>query len=277
MRKKKPPPPRKTVKAKGAIPTPVVAPKRVVLPWYKKRGNQVGVAFLSLLLILFLVNVFSDLKDSREKKRLEVRAVEQFERKVSLLNAPLNAVFQSIQPTTDGLVAGTVPVEDYRKAADIWLQEFRKLYVGIKDSKVPSDLESLVEAKALYSQGALIYVDAAKVYIQAAAAAGPDREAALTLAENLLTHAGAVASMGEREFQRLKNDLELNDPVVELPEALIPEEEAPLPPAAPVPVDPAAPGAPVPGAPGAPTVTTSPAAPAPGPAASPGPPTSPAP
>lgn len=274
MRKKVTPTPRKTIKARGALPAPVVSPKRVVLPWYKKRGNQAGIAFLALLLTLFLFNVFSDLSDSREKKRLEVRAVKQFERKVSLLNAPLGAVFQSIKPATDGLVAGTVPVEEYRKAANVWLEEFRKLYTGIKGTKVPADLEGLVEARALYSQGALIYLDAAKVLIQAAAVPGAEREATKKLGESLLAHAEAVATMGEREFQRLKNRLELNDPVVRLPKAPIPEEEVPLPAAAPAPGNPAAP---VPGVPASPMVTTSPAGSAAGPAAGTGPAISPAP
>lgn len=267
MTKKAAPPPRKTIRARGAIPAPVVAPKRVLIPWYKKRGSQAGLAFLALLLVLFLVNVISDLSDSREKKRLEVRAVEQFERKVALLNAPLGAVFQSLKPATDALKAGTLPPEEYKKLAKGWVEEFRKLYTGIKGTKVPADLEGLLEAKALYAQGSLLLVDAAKILAQAS---GPERDAAFTLAQNLLSHAGAVTTMGEREFQRLKNELELNDPTVDLPEALIPEEEAPVPPAAP-PVPP-----PDPAAPPAATGPVAPEGPS-GPAASSSPASSPAP
>lgn len=235
MSRKEQAPQRKVVKARGAIPAPVTAPKRVHVPWYRKRPYQAGLAFLLILVVLFVYNIYSDLSDDRERKRLEVRSVEQFERKLQLLNAPLTEVFQSLQTAPDAFLQGALPQEEYSAQANGWLEEFRKLYTGIKEAQVPPELEGLVQAKALYAQGAVIYVDAAKVYIQATALTGEDRQAAIALGRNLLSHGGAVATEGERAFLTLKEELELNESELILPEPQIPEEQAPAPAAPPVP------------------------------------------
>lgn len=241
MRKKAQSPPRKVVKAKGALPSPVVAPKRVVVPWYRRRTNQAGGALLLVLVIWFAVTVFGNIRDGREQKRREVRAVLQFERKVTLLNAPLAPILQTIQTSPDAFLQGDLPPEEFKAQANGWLEGFRKLYNGVKGTKAPAAVQGLVETRGLFAQSAVLYVDAAKAYVQAASVSVPEREAATSLARNLLSHAGAVASMGERQFQKLKNELQLNDPVAKLPPVPIPAEQAPLP--APVPAAPVPPGA----------------------------------
>jgi hypothetical protein len=229
MPKKDPASTRKPIKARGALPAPVVAPRRLNLPWYKRRNVQLGVAFAVIFLGVFLFNVVKDLREGSSDKRLQARSIEQFERKLQLLNAPLGAVYQAIQASPDQLLAGTLSVDEYRKQAEGWLEEFRKLYSGIKSAEVREDVESLLEAKALFTQGAVVLVDAAKAHLQAASLEGAAREESIKLGRNLLAHGSAVINMGERQIQKVKNEFDLNDPPAELPAPVIPEEEAPPP------------------------------------------------
>lgn len=258
------------MKARGALPAPVVAPRRVNLPWYKRRNVQLGIAFGVIFLGVFLFNVFKDLREGSDDKKLQVRSIEQFERRLQLLNAPLAGVFEALQTSPDQFLAGSLSVDDYRTQAEGWVEEFRKLYTGIREAEVREDLEPLVEAKALFSQGSVVLLDAAKAYLQAASVEGAPRQELIDLGRNLLTHGGAVVNMGEIQIQRVKNEFDLNDPPAELPAPVIPEE-APPPPQPPATDTPAIPdpgaAAPDPGAattvpPGPEPATTVPASPA---------------
>jgi hypothetical protein len=217
------------MKARGALPAPVVAPRRVNLPWYKRRNVQLGIAFAVIFLGVFLFNVVKDIREGSDDKKLQVRSIEQFERRLQLLNAPLAAVYEALQTSPDQFLAGSLSLDDYRKQAEGWVEEFRKLYTGIRDAEVREDLEPLVEAKALFSQGSVVILDAAKTLLQAASVEGASREALIDLGRNLLSHGGAVVNMGELQIQRVKNEFDLNDPPAEIPAPVIPEEQAPLP------------------------------------------------
>ena len=242
MPKKDPASTRKPIKARGALPAPVVAPRRTNLPWYKRRNVQLGIAFGVIFLGVFLFNVVKDLREGEGDERLQIRSIEQFERKLQLLNAPLGGVYEAMQTSPDQFLAGTLPVDDYRKQAEGWVEEFRKLYTGIKTAEIREDLEPLLEAKALFSQGSVLLLDAAKAHLSAASVEGPPRDESIKLGRNLLTHGSSVINMGERQIQKVKNDFDLNNPPVELPAPVIPEEEA-QPPPAPVPETPASPDA----------------------------------
>ena len=208
---------------------PVIAPKRTQTVWYKRPKVQAAVAFAVIFLGILLFNIFKDLSESRNQRRLEVRSIEQFERKLQLFNAPLEGIYSAISSSPEQLIAGTLSVDDYRKQAEGWVAEFRKLYTGIKDTEVRQELDELVAAKGSFAQGAVILVDGTKSLLNAASVEGDARQAAITLGRNLLTHGGAVISMGERQMGELKNEFELNDPPVDLPAPIVPEEEAPPP------------------------------------------------
>ncbi|MEX2551890.1 MAG: hypothetical protein WD627_02660 [Actinomycetota bacterium] len=256
------------MKARGALPAPVVAPRRINLQWYKRRNVQLGIAFAVVFLGVFLFNVVKDIREGSDDKKLQVRSIEQFERRLQLLNAPLAAVYQALQTSPGQLLAGSLSVDDYRTQAEGWVEEFRKLYTGIREAEVREDLEPLIEAKALFSQGSVLLLDAAKAHLQAASVEGVPRQELIDLGRNLLTHGSAVVNMGELQIQRVKNEFDLNDPPVELPAPVIPEEEAPppQPPATDTPAtDPGAaptdPGAAITVPPGPAPATTVPASP----------------
>jgi hypothetical protein len=224
--------PRKPIKARGALPTPRMAPARVTKVWYKRRGNQlIGVALILVLTVIGITTALNIRESSRTRAR-DVKAIRQFDRKVQLLQTAGSTVFQSVNQAPTDFLAGTMPAEEYRVQAERWVEEFRKLNSGLRSGPLGSPLDALEEARGLYVQGTVIYVDAAKSLALASRfSATPDREEAIKQGRNLLTHGSAVLSMGERQMQKLKDRFGLNQnqetgtPPQQIPVQL-PEEEA---------------------------------------------------
>jgi hypothetical protein len=264
MAKTKQPPARKPVKARGALPSPRVAPQRDNTPCHGKTGIRIVMALVALALIAFIVNLVMDARDRAADRRQEARSVEQFERRVLDLNQKNSAVYEQLSQVPGAFLAGALPVEEYRTATEAWVTSFRELNQGIRNLEVPADLEGLVEAKAHYVQGTILYVDAAKVFVAAAAITDPaEREKTTVLGRNLFLHGTSVYAEGDRTITVMKNEYELNDPPAPVPAPALPEEEVQLPPApaAPVaPVDPMAPGTSVEPAPAPPAAPVAPPA-----------------
>lgn len=245
MVKTRQPPPRKPLKVKGALPAPKVAPRREAVAWYKQRRFQVAGAVLVLAAGLLAVRVGKDLIAQRKAREQDRRTVQQFERTLQKLNAPLQDVFQSLSQVPGQFLSGKLSAADYRARTEQWLMAFRKLNDGIRRAGAPKRLTGLYEARALFVQGTVIYVDAAKSF--AAAAAVPDaaeREKLVTLGNNMLIHGAAVTGMGERRVVQVKNDFQLNDPPARPPAVVLPQEQAPPVPALPSSVAPPAPASP---------------------------------
>ncbi|MEX0791109.1 MAG: hypothetical protein WD178_10075 [Actinomycetota bacterium] len=236
MAKTKQPPARKPIKARGALPSPRVAPQRDNTPWHGKIGPRIAMAVAALAVLAFIVNAIMDARDRAEARQADGRAVEQFERRVLDLNSKIGDVYEGLGQAPGALLAGVLPVEEYRTQADGWVTSFRELNQSIRNLEIPPDPEGLHEAKAHYVQGTVIYLDAAKVFLTAAAVEDPaERERIAVLGRNLFLHGAGVYSMGDRVITEMKNELELNDPPQPLPAPALPEEEVPLPapPAAP--------------------------------------------
>lgn len=223
-------------------------------------------ALVALALIAFIVNLVMDARDRAAERRQEARSVEQFERRITDLNQINSAIYEQLSQVPGAFLAGVLPVEEYRKATEGWVTSFRELNQGIRNVEIPNDLEGLVDAKASYVQGTILYVDAAKVFLAAAAITDPaEREKATVLGRNLFLHGTSVYAEGDRSITVMKNEYELNDPPAPVPAPAQPEEEVQLPPApaAPAaPVDPMAPGTTIEPAPAPPAPVAPPAAPA---------------
>jgi hypothetical protein len=248
-------PPRKTVKARGALPSPRVAPQRDTTPWHGKIGPRIGMALAAIALIAFIVVTILNARERAEARRQDVRAVEQFERRVADLNSKIEPVLQGLSQAPGAFLAGALPVEEYRTQAESWVTTFRDLNQGIKNLEADPEIEGLVEAKAHYVQGTMIYLDAAKIFVAAAAITDPaEREKTTVLGRNTFLHGTYIYAFGDRDITKLKNEYELNDPPVDPQPPTLPEEEIEIqPPPAPEapPADPAAPAEP-PAAPPAP-------------------------
>lgn len=231
MAKTKQPPPRKPVKARGSLPSPRVAPQRDTTPWYKKTRFRIALVILLLAAAAFGAKLVIDARARAEERRLDVRAIGQFERRVQDLNLEIQPVYEELAQAPGALLAGELPVEDYRTQAAGWVESFRRLNQGIRNVETPEDIEGLQEVKASYVQATTIYLDAAKMFLAAADMPDPEaRTRATVLARNTFLHGAAVYGMGDRAMVRLQNEYDLNDPPSELPPPTTPEEEVPLPP-----------------------------------------------
>lgn len=241
---------RRPVKARGTLPTPRTAPPRVTRVWYKRRGYQLVGAALLLTIIAVGVTTVLNIRESSRLRARDVRAVRQFDRKVQLLQTPASSIFESMNQAPADFLAGTMPAEEYRTQAESWIEEFRKLNTGLKSGPLGSPLATLEEARALYVQGTVIYIDAAKSFALASRLSAPDREEAIKQGRNLLYHGSTVLGMGERQMQKLRNRFGLNEeeakgtPPRQMPVQLPEEELAPAPPPPPAPVSTASPGPP---------------------------------
>lgn len=206
---------------------------------------------VALALIAFAVVSILNARERAEARRQDIRAVEQFERRVADLNSKIEPVLQGLSQAPGAFLAGALPVEEYRTQAESWVATFRELNQGIKNLEADPEIEGLVEAKAHYVQGTMIYLDAAKIFVAAAAITNPaQRETTTVLGRNTFIHGTYVYAFGDRSITKLKNEYELNDPPVPPQPPTLPEEEIEIqPPAAPEgavppPADPAAPAAP---------------------------------
>lgn len=241
MAKTKQPPARKPVKARGALPSPRVAPQRDTTPWHGKTKFRVLLGVVAVILIAIAVKLVMDARDRAAETRADVRAVEQFERKVQDLNLDIQPVYEALGQAPGAFLAGALPEAEFRNQANGWVESFRELNRGIRTLQIPSDIPALQEAKASYVQASTIYIDAAKIFATAPDISDPAaRERAAVLARNLFLHAAAVYGMGDRFMTELKNEYELNDPPADLPAPTTPEEEVPVQPVAPEQQDPAA-------------------------------------
>lgn len=230
MSKSKHPPPRKTVKAKGALPAPIIAPVREHVPWYKRPKSLAIVAALLVFLIGFGIKTGMDLAESADERERRTRTLGQFERRIQLLNAELPQVFEQISDSPGAYLAGALAEDEFQQQADAWVESFRELHQGIRNTEVPEDMERLIEAKGLFLYSALIYTDAAKTFALAPSIQQEGaREEALVLARNELIHGSAILSMAERRFVDAKNELGV-DERQDLPGVHLPDEEAPPPP-----------------------------------------------
>ncbi|MGH2709486.1 MAG: hypothetical protein ACRDJK_14500, partial [Actinomycetota bacterium] len=126
--------------------------------------------------------------------------------------------------------------EQFKAQSDTWMEGFQKLYRELqrRDGEVPAHLQ---ETNALFAQGAVLYVDAAKAFQSAALATEPAvRDLVLEQGKTLVYHAGVVFGNGIRAFERQKRRLEMRATelrsVLDGP-VLVPEETVPAQPAVP--------------------------------------------
>lgn len=239
-------PQRKPVRARGAVPVPKVAPKRVRRAWYQQRPIQVIGALLIVAFVAILVKAGLDFKATRDQRKENLRAVEQFERAVQLLQGPNSEVFTAFNKAPGDFQAGAMSAADFKAQTDTWLETMRKLDQGLRKRQIPTGLPSLEEARALLVQGTMVYIDAVKSFELAAGLTDPaQRDAAIAQGNNLKHHADAVYAMGQRRLQRLKTSLGGKGGEDLLGPVQLPNEQAPPPP----PEDPSG-GAGIPGQPG---------------------------
>ena len=248
MAKSKNAPARKPVKAKGAVRAPKTAPERPPAQWHRRKGFRLVAAILAAVLLLILVKVGFDIRKRATARRDEARAVEHFDRRVKTLMVPVQEVIESTSKSPGEFAGGIVPKENFTKFTEEWLAAVRKFDSGLRNRKIPESLGELDDARALYVQAAVVYIDAIKSYQLAAKLEPPARDDAIKQGSNLISHGQSLVALGDRVVERLKIRYDLVEPPApvpgqpaaepSVPPIQLPVEEAP-PPAPAAPVNPA--------------------------------------
>ncbi|HVE75903.1 MAG TPA: hypothetical protein VND22_03945 [Actinomycetota bacterium] len=202
-------PPRKPVKARGALPTPRVAPRRRPrVVWYRRRWTQVLAALVLVGMIAGTASVALAARKRGEERKDQLEEINKFDRAAQLLQSPLQPVVQSMNEAPQSFQIGLMTAEDFQAQTDTWIAEFRKLDQGLRKRKIPAGMRGLEEARASMVQGTVIYIDAAKQFKVAALI--PDqtgRDLALQNGNALISHATAVYGMGQRTLAKEKQRL----------------------------------------------------------------------
>ena len=227
-------PPRKPVKARGALPTPRVAPKRVRRKWYQFREVQIFGAILVLVLIGVGLKVFSDIRKADKAHDQKVTAVKRFTNKVQLAQSGMQDVFSAMNQAPQDLKAGKMTAEEFKKQTDVWLTKLRELDGKLRQP-VPASPPQLQEAQAHFVDGTLVYIDAIKSFALAGSLTDTTlRDQAIQQANNLLSHGTHIYGLAQRIIAKLQLSLGItkesknsNNPLTE--PIQLPQEEAPPP------------------------------------------------
>ncbi|MEO7804187.1 MAG: hypothetical protein ABIS18_07325 [Actinomycetota bacterium] len=248
------PPPRKPVKARGALPAPRVSPNRVHLEWHQR----LGVRILAGILIVFLAglgyNLYTNKQERDDQLKSDIRVVKQFEKKSKSLRSPMEAVFTSINQAPQEFKDGKLAPDAFKEQTQTWLTEFQKLDAGLRARKVPPRLSALTEARALLVDGTVVYIDAIKQFQMAGSLTDPAlRDEAIKQGYNLFSHATSVFGKGQRLIERekirlgiTKEDPASPNPLLQ-PPTLVDLEAPPPPPPPPAPPEGGPPGGGPPG------------------------------
>ncbi|HLF69877.1 MAG TPA: hypothetical protein VI541_02855 [Actinomycetota bacterium] len=241
MTKQQSPSERRPAKARGTIAVPRMSPKRVLTPWYR-RGPSIAAMVVILLGLLGLgVKVFQDIQSRSKSQKQERQTVQLFQRGLQILQSPMQDVFTSINTAPDDFKAGKLSPEDFKRETLTWLEAFRRLDAGIRSRQIPSGQRALEESKVLLLQGAVVYIDAVKMFGLAASQATPElRDQVIDQARATFAHATDVFGMGQRqlagEMRRLgleRKDPTKPNPLLDQPLKLPSETPPPPPPDAP--------------------------------------------
>lgn len=202
------PPPRKSIKARGALPVPRTAPRRVRLAWHQRLGTRIVGAIVFALLVVLAVKVFQDKQDRDGRKKDDIRAIQQFERKSEALRSSMEPVFDAINQAPSEFQQGKLSAEAFKEQTEGWLTEFTKLDAGLRARKVPPRLKGLTEARAMLVDGTVVYIDSIKQFQLAASLPDPAvRDEVIKQGYNLFSHAHSVFSKGQRLIERERRRL----------------------------------------------------------------------
>lgn len=193
---------KRPIKARGAAPAPKVAPRRVRVVWYRRRPVQVGGALLVLGVLGLALFMFLQYREGVEARRREQRAIRQFDRSISVLALSLQKTEQEMSTEPQRFKSGELGAEDFKKKTEEWKKAFTDLSAELREQSVPRNLE---ESRALLVEGAVLYLDAVKVFEIAATTGDPTiRDQSLQQGLNIANHAGFSLGMGRRLLEKEK-------------------------------------------------------------------------
>jgi len=199
---------------------------------------------LAIILIIAGFNISKSISRSSKEHADAVRAVQQFDRKVQDVQSPLSSVLSATTKTTADFAAGKLPKDEYLKQVDSWLAQFRSSDTDLRKRKIATTMPRLEEARAMFVDGVIVFIDAAKSFQLAGTAADPAiRDQAIKQGNNLISHGTTLVFTGQRILQELKQENGLVKATPGAPGASPEPDVSPAPPAIQLPTE----EAPVPG------------------------------
>ena len=227
--------PKKPIKAKGRLPAPRVAPRRVRRPIHRRRGPQILAGLILVTLVGLGINEFLDSRQAAETKRAERRSVRQFDNNLTILLGPVETAVPEMSSFPGQMASGQIDPAAFTAKTEEWLKALRAMTAGLAEEEPP---KTLLESRALFHTGATLYIDVAKM-LQFGASSEPSvRDAQFSQARHVMNRAASVMGLGKRELEIGKRRYGLGDPTnqrlfIEQPIPLLQEEVPPPAPAAP--------------------------------------------
>jgi hypothetical protein len=205
-------PPRKPIKARGALPTPKTAPQRPHKRWYRRQGWQLVAIVVAIAVIGGAWAAGGTWLKNRREAKVNSEAVAQFDRRYSVLKSPVVDVLTAMTGKTSEFASGTLSGPDLKKETDTWLVGLRKMDSELRKREIPRGLPELDEARAVLVQGYLVFIDGVKAYALASTAPDPAiKDQALKQGNNLVAHGDSIVSTGERLLDKLKTRFEVGE------------------------------------------------------------------
>ena len=198
-------PPRKPVRARGALPVPKSAPKRSRSAWYMLPGYQLVAIAVGIALIGTFLKVGGDWLHSRKDRQANTQAVRKFDQKYQLAKAPASQILPGLAGISGDIKSGKLTAADLKKQTDGWLAELRKLDTSLRSATIPPTLPELDEVRAALVQGNVVGIDAVKgIQLAAANADAGAKEQALKLVLNVAGHSQNITTAAEAKLAALK-------------------------------------------------------------------------
>jgi hypothetical protein len=223
---------RKPIKAKGALPAPKVAPRRKTrVVFTRRRMNQALVA-LGALVVLALgglgVKLILDARHQANQRASETSAVRKFDQKFTALISKAGQSLSDMNSAPEEFRSGKIAGADFKKKTDEWVLAIKEFDKGLRSVSIPTKQSQLTETRALFVNGVVGFLDAAKIFGLAATTTDPaSRTAALDQGKTLLSHGGSVFGLGQRALNDLKQKygLPTTGQTGQAGQIVLPEEE----------------------------------------------------
>ena len=194
----------------AAPPRPAVTPKGQALAWYRNPRIVAVLGTLAIILIGVIVLITQNNAEEADKLAKQQETLDEY-------TDEINALLQQLRDPATGLAEADPEFLDAKVAKELeknakeWATQFQEALQSFSQI-VPSQQGSIEKIHNLYNQSIQIYMTAAGTYQLAAESEGRPQQAALALAANQRTQAGAVWTEATAllDDERRAADLELS-------------------------------------------------------------------
>jgi len=238
--KSKSTPSRPPLKAKSSLPAPRVAPKRVHVPWYRRRPLQILLGLVVLLAAFIVISTGLRTWHRHQATMRAKKGVQAFDAMYKSAITPLGNFLTQVNNTPQQFAGGLMPQATYVSQTAQWLATFRALSGQLSSASPPHAIQG---ARGLLLQGTAVFIDGIKVFQAAGATTDTtQRKDLVDLGRTIIFHATSVFKNATVEEAKVVAafHLQIGAPpsaLLELPDA--PAEVAPPAPAvSPVPSPP---------------------------------------